>query len=108
MQLYSHEFPFKFRTRGGKCSGLINAEISKKYRESITEIKKKEKEQIRKQSWKQNLKKNPAKYDKYLENERLQKNYSKLMKSQKPVASSPLSSQSPEVLGIRASEEVSG
>ena len=32
---------------------------------------KKEKEQIRKQRWRQNLKKNPGKYNEYLENERL-------------------------------------
>ena len=65
--------------RGGKYSGLTNAEISKKYRKSMTEAKK-EKERIRKQRWRQNLKENPAKYKKYLENERLQKNYSNLMK----------------------------
>ena len=32
---------------------------------------KKEKERIRKQRWRQNLKKNPAKYNEYLEKERL-------------------------------------
>ena len=74
-------------SRGGKYSGLTNAEICKKYRELMTEAKK-EKERIRKQRWRQNLKENPAKYNKYLENERLQKNYSNLMKSQKSLASS--------------------
>ena len=39
----------------------------------MTEAKK-EKQRIRKQRWRQNLKENPAKYNKYLENERLQKN----------------------------------
>ena len=47
----------------------------------MTEAKK-EKERIRKQRWRQNLMENPAKYNEYLENERLQKNYSNLMKSQ--------------------------
>ena len=64
-------------SRGGKYSGLTNAETCKKYRESMTEAKK-EKEGIRKQSWRQNLKENPAKYNKYLEIERLRKNYSSL------------------------------
>ena len=36
----------------------------------MTEVKK-EKERIRKQRWRQNLKENTAKYKKYLENERL-------------------------------------
>ena len=94
-------------SRGGKYSGLTNAEICKKYRELMTEAKK-EKERIRKQRWRQNLKENPAKYNKYLENERLQKNYSNLMKSQKSLASSSSNSQTPETSGIRASEEVSG
>ena len=79
---------------------------AKKYRESMTEAKT-EKEQIRKQRWRQNLKENPAKYNKYLENERLRKNYSNLMKSQKSLASSSSNSQTPEASGIRASEEVS-
>ena len=61
----------------------------------MTEAKK-EKERIRKQRWRQNLKENPAKYKKYLENERLQKNYSSLMKSQKSLASSSSNSQTPE------------
>ena len=72
----------------------------------MTEVKK-EKERIRKQRWRQNLKENPAKYKKYLENERLRKNYSNLMKSQKSLASSSSNSQTPEASGIRASEEVS-
>ena len=72
----------------------------------MTEAKK-EKERIRKQRWRQNLKENPAKYNKYLENERLRKNYSNLMKSQKSLASSSSNSQTPEASGIRASEEVS-
>ena len=47
--------------------------------------------------WRQNLKENPAKYNKYLENERLWKNYSNLMKSQKSLDSSSSSnSQTPE------------
>ena len=71
----------------------------------MTEAKT-EKEQIRKQRWRQNLKENPSKYNKYLENERLQKNYSNVMKSQKSRASSSLNSQTPEASGIRASEEV--
>ena len=50
----------------------------------------------------------PAKYNKYLENERLRKNYSNLMKSQKSLASSSSISQTPEASGIRASKEVSG
>ena len=93
-------------SRGGKYSGLTNAEICKKYRESMTEAKK-EKERIRKQRWRQNLKENPAKYNKYLENELLRKNYSNLMKSQKSLASLSSNSQTPEASGIRASEEVS-
>ena len=36
----------------------------------MTEAKK-EKDRIRKQRWRQNLKKNPAKYNEYLEKERL-------------------------------------
>ena len=79
---------------------------AKKYRESMTEAKT-EKEQIRKQRWRQNLKENPAKYNKYLENERLRKNYSNLMKSQKSLASSSSNSLTPEASRIRASEEVS-
>ena len=79
---------------------------AKKYRESMTEAKK-EKEQIRKQRWRQNLKENPAKYNKYLENERLRKNYSNLMKSQKSLASSSSNSLTPEASRIRTSEEVS-
>ena len=93
-------------SRGGKYSGLTNAEICKKYRESMTEAKK-EKERIRKQRWRQNLKENPAKYNKYLENERLRKNYSSLMKSQKSLASPSSNSKTPEATDIRASEEVS-
>ena len=69
----------------------------------MTEAKK-EKKRIRKQRWKQNLKENPAKYNKYLENERLEKNYSNLMKSQKSLDSSSSNNQTPEALGIRASE----
>ena len=38
----------------------------------MTEAKK-EKERIRKQRWRQNLKENPAKYSKYLEEERCEK-----------------------------------
>ena len=72
----------------------------------MTEAKK-EKERIRKQRWRQNLKENPAKYNKYLENERLRKNYSSLMKSQYSVALSSSDSQTPEASDIRASEEVS-
>ena len=72
----------------------------------MTEAKK-EKERIRKQRWRQNLKENPAKYNKYLENERLRKNYSNLMKSQKSLASSSSNSLTPEASRIRASEEVS-
>ena len=72
----------------------------------MTEAKK-EKKLITKQRWRQNLKENPAKYKKYLENERLRKNYSNLMKSQKSLASSSSNSQTPEASGIRASE-VSG
>ena len=72
----------------------------------MTEAKK-EKKLITKQRWRQNLKENPAKYKKYLENERLRKNYSNLMKSQKSLASSSSNSQTPESSGIRASEEVS-
>ena len=47
-------------------------------------------------------------YNEFLDNEYLQINYSNLMKSQKSLASSSSSSQSPEVSGIRASEEASG
>ena len=54
------------------------------------------------------MKTNPAKYNEYLENERLRKNYFNLMKSQKSLASSSSSSRSPETSAIRASEEVSG
>ena len=72
----------------------------------MTEAKK-AKERIRKQNWRQNLKKNPAMYNEYLENEHLRKNRSNLMKSQKSLASSSTSSKLPEVSGIRASEEVS-
>ena len=93
-------------SRGGKYSGLTNAETCKKYRESMTEAKK-EKEGIRKQSWRQNLKENPAKYNKYLEIERLRKNYSSLMKSQISLASSSSNSRIPEATDITASEEVS-
>ena len=70
----------------------------------MTEAKK-EKERIRKQRWRQNLKGNPAKYNKYLENERLRKNYSNLINSQKSQASSSSNSQTPEASGITASEE---
>ena len=94
-------------SRGGRYSGLTNAEICKKYRESMTEAKK-EKERIRKQRCRQNLKKNPAKYNEYFENEHLWKNYPNLTKSQKSLASSSSNSQTPEASGIRASEEVSG
>ena len=73
----------------------------------MTEAKK-EKERIRKQRCRQNLKKNPAKYNEYFENEQLWKNYPNLTKSQKSLASSSSNSQTPEASGIRASEEVSG
>ena len=69
----------------------------------MTEAKK-EKKRIRKQRWRQNLKENATKYNKYLENERLEKNYSSLMKFQKSLDSSSSNSQTPEALGIRASE----
>ena len=105
--LHSHAFSLKFNSRGGKYSGLAHAEICKKYRESMTEAKK-EKDRIRKQRWRQNLKKNPAKYNEYLEKERLWKNYSNLTKSQKSLASSSSNSQTPDTSDIRASEEVSG
>ena len=72
----------------------------------MTEAKK-EKERIRKQRWRQNLKENPAKYNKDLENERSRKNYSNLVKSQRSLASSSSNSQTPEASGIRASEGVS-
>ena len=65
-----------------------------------------EKEQIRKQRWRQNLKEKLAKYNKYVENERLQKKYSNLMKSQKSLASSSSNNQTPKASGIRASEKV--
>ena len=77
-----------------------------KCRELMTEAKK-EKERIRKQRWRQNLIENPAKYNKYLEDERLRKNYSNLMKSQKSPVSSSSNSLTPEASRIRASEEVS-
>ena len=80
-------FYSNLRSRDGKYSGLTNAEIYKKYHESITQAKM-EKEQIRKQRWRQNLKENLPKYSKYVENERLQKKYCNLMKSQKSLASS--------------------
>ena len=94
-------------SRGGKYSGLTNAEICKKNIVNRWPRQKKEKERIRTQSWRQNLKENPAKYNEYLENKRLRKKYSKRMKSQKSLASSSSSSQSTEASGIRASEEVS-
>ena len=72
----------------------------------MTEVKK-EKERIRKQRWRQNLKENHAKYNKYLENEHLRKNCSNLMKSQKSLDSSSSNSQTPEASDIRASEDVS-
>ena len=99
-------FHSNLRSRGGKYSGLTNAEICKKYRDSMTEAKK-EKERIRKQRWRQNFKENPAKYNKYLENKGLRKIFSNLMKSQKSLASLSSNSQTPKASGIRASEEVS-
>ena len=99
-------FHSNLESRGGKYSGLTNAEICKKYRESMRKAKK-EKERIRKQRWRRNLKKNPAKYNEYLENKRLWKNYSNLTKSQKSLASSSSNSQTSEASGTRASEEVS-
>ena len=69
--------------------------------------KRKKKKRIRKQRWRQNLKENSAKYNKYLENERLRKNYSSLMKSQKSLASSSSNNKTPEATDKRASEEVS-
>ena len=68
---------------------------------------KKEKERIRKQRWRQNLKEYPAMYNEYFENEGLRKSYPSLMKSQKSLASSSSSSQTPEVSGIRVSKEKS-
>ena len=47
----------------------------------MTEAKK-ETERIRKQRWRQNLKENPSKNNKYLEKEHLRKKYSNLMKSE--------------------------
>ena len=73
-----------------------------KCRELMTEAKK-EKERIRKQRWRQNLIENPAKYNKYLEDERLRKNYSNLMKSQKSLVSSSSNSLTPEASSIKAS-----
>ena len=67
----------------------------------MTEAKK-EKERIRKQRSRKNLKENPAKYNKYPENERLRKNYPSLMKSQYSVALSSSDSQTPEASDIRA------
>ena len=72
----------------------------------MTEAKK-EKERIRKQRCRENLKENPAKYNKYLENKGLRKIFSNLMKSQKSLASSSSNSQTPKASGIRAAEEVS-
>ena len=89
-------------SRGGKYSGHTNAEMS-----WIDDGGKKgEKQRIRKQRWRQNLIGNPAKYNKYLEDERLRKNYSNLMKSQKSLVSSLSNSLTPEASRIRASEEV--
>ena len=65
---------------------------------------KKKKERIRKQKWRQNLKKNLAKYEQYLKNERLRKNYSNLIKSSQS-SSSSASGQSSQF--IEASSEVS-
>ena len=97
-------FHYNLGSRGGKYSGLTSAEIRKKHRELMTEAKK-EKERIRKQRWRQNLKENHPKYNKYLENERLGKNYTNLMKSQKSLASSSSNSLTPKA--SRTSEEVS-
>ena len=54
---------------------------------------KKEKERIRKQKWRQNLKKNPSKYNDYLKNKRLRKSHSKLLKSIQPTSSEGTASQ---------------
>ena len=64
----------------GKYSGLTNAESCRLYRQSMTQAKK-NKERLRKQNWRNNLKKDKAKYAKYLENERNRKMYSKLKNS---------------------------
>ena len=67
---------------------------------------KKEKERIRKQKWRQNLKKNQAKHGQYLKNERLRKNFSNLIKSSQSSSSSTSgqSSQSIEALSKVSSE----
>ena len=66
---------------------------------------KKEKERLRKQKWRQQLKKNAAKYNQFLKDDRLRKNYANLMKktTQTPPSlpstrEEPLSSTSQESL----------
>ena len=78
----------------GKYSGLTNAEICRKYRETMSPAKK-EKERLRKQKWREGLKKNKEGYNKYLESERMRKQYAKVTSTlSKSAPSTPLSTES--------------
>ena len=52
----------------------MNAEICRKYREAMSPAKKK-KERLRKQKWREDLKKNKEGYNKYLKSERMRKQH---------------------------------
>ena len=91
---YAYLRLFQTGSKGGKYSGLNNAEICKVYRQSMSDAKK-EKERLRKQQWRAALKKQPEIYKKHLESDRLRKQHSKIIKSFEIASSSSSNSQSP-------------
>ena len=91
---YAYLRLFQTGSKGGKYSGLNNAEICKVYRQSMSDARK-EKERLRKQQWRAALKKQPEIYKKHLESDRLRKQHSKIIKSFEIASSSSSNSQSP-------------
>ena len=91
---YAYLRLFQTGSKGGKYSGLNNAEICKVYRQSMSDAKK-EKERLRKQQWRAAQKKTPEMYKKHFESDRLRKQHSKIIKSFEIASSSSSNSQSP-------------
>ena len=91
---YAYLRLLKTGSKGGKYSGLNNAEICKVYWQSMSDAKK-EKERLRKQQRRAALKRTPEMYKKHFESDRLRKQHSKIIKSFEIASSSSSNSQSP-------------
>ena len=91
---YAYLRLFQTGSKGGKYSGLNNAEICKVYRKSLSDAKKR-KRRVEKTTIESSSKKSPEIYKQHLESDRLRKQHSKIIKSFEIASSNSSNSQSP-------------